>query len=149
MGNTCWMVNSSLENYNLTRERGFDVLGIDSPNARKAAQMVPGDRILFYIRDSKRFVATATVKSNQFRDRSRIWKHHSNRETFSSRVKIEADVVAETDEEEVDAYQVGPTLEYVKRWLPEQWELSFFGMVHIFSQRDFDLLEGELKRNTK
>ena len=49
-------------------------------------------------------------------------------------------------EDWVDALQVGPTLEYVKRWPPEMWELAFFGMVHIISKRDFELLENELSR---
>ncbi len=123
------------------------MIGIDNRNTRKAAQMVPGDRIVFYIRDSRRFVATATVKSRRFRGRSRIWKHHSDRENFNNRVRIEPDIVADEPEQQIDAYQVGPTLEYVKRWVPEQWNLAFFDMVHILSQRDFNLLEGELKRH--
>ena len=41
---------------------------------------------------------------------------------------------------------MGPTLEYVKRWPPEMWDLALFGMVHIISKRDFDFIEGELSR---
>ena len=33
---TCWMINTTRENYAITRERGFDLLGVDSPNSRKA-----------------------------------------------------------------------------------------------------------------
>ena len=148
MAKTCWMITTSLENYNVTQERGFDMIGIDSRNARKAAQMVPGDRLVFYVRDSKRFAATATVKSERFQGQSKIWNHHSEREEFKNRVRIEPDYVVDEHEQQIDAYQVGPTLEYVKRWIPEHWDLAFFGMVHILSQRDFDLLEGELKRAT-
>ena len=142
---TCWLINTTRENYDIAWERGFDLVGIDAPNSRKASQMVSGDRIVFYVRDTRSFAASATVTAKVFHDNSPIWKHHTNKEKFRNRVPIEHDVVAEV-EDWVDALQVGPTLEYVKRWPPEMWELAFFGMVHIISKRDFELLENELSR---
>lgn len=139
------MINTTRENFEITKERGFDILGVDGPNTRKATQMSQGDRLVFYVRDDREFVATATVSGKSFKDEARIWKHHTRRERYRSRVNIEPDVVA-SDQNRVDAYQVGPTLEYVRRWPPEMWDLAFFGMVHIISKRDFDLLEGELSR---
>ena len=47
----------------------------------------------------------------------------------------------------VDGNQVGPSLEYVKRWAPEKWKLSLFGNLHIISQNDFNLLESCIKKN--
>ena len=46
----------------------------------------------------------------------------------------------------VDGNQVGPSLEYVKRWAPEKWKLSLFGNLHIISQNDFNLLESCIKK---
>ncbi len=142
---TCWMINTTRENFDITKERGFKLLGVDSPNSRKASQMAKGDRLVFYVREAKGFAAAATVTGKSFQNASPIWKHHTKRERFRNRVNIDADVILEP-EEWVDAFQVGPTLEYVKRWPPEMWDLAFFGMVHIISKRDFDLLEGELNR---
>ncbi len=139
------MINTTRENFEITRQRGFKLLGVDAPNRRKASQMVSGDRLLFYVSDYRKFAATATVKGKGFQNGSKIWKHHSNRERFRSRVNIELDVLP-NEEHWVDGLQVGPTLEYVKRWPPEMWDLALFGMVHIISKRDFDLLEGELSR---
>ena len=139
------MINTTRENYEITCERGFDLLGVDAPNSRKASQMVQGDRLVFYVRDDKKFAAAATVTGKSFQDGSRIWKHHSSRERFRSRVNIELDVLP-SEGDWVDARQLGPTLEYVRRWPPEMWDLAFFGMVHILSKQDFDLLEGELFR---
>ena len=45
-----------------------------------------------------------------------------------------------------DGNQVGPSLEYVKRWAPEKWKLSLFGNLHIISQNDFNLLESCIKK---
>ena len=142
---TCWMINTTRENYAITRERGFDLLGVDSPNSRKATQMARDDRLVFYVREDKSFVATATVTGRSFQDESPIWKSNSIREHFRNRLEIEADAIGD-EQDWVDALMVGPTLEYVKRWPPEMWDLAFFGMVHIISKRDFDLIEGELIR---
>ena len=144
---TCWLINTTRENYEITRERGFDLMGIDAPNSRKASQMASGDRIVFYVRDDRSFASTATVTDKCFYNNSPIWKHHTKKEKFRNRVPIEPDVIAE-DGNVVDALQVGPTMEYVKRWPPEMWDLAFFGMVHIISKRDFELLENELNRFT-
>ncbi len=142
---TCWLINTTRENYDITRERGFGLMGIDASNSRKASQMVSGDRIVFYVREDRSFASTATVTDKCFHDSSPIWKHHTKKEKFRNRVPIEPDVIA-GDEDWVDALQVGPTMEYIKRWPPEMWELAFFGMVHIISKRDFELLENELNR---
>ena len=142
---TCWMINTTRENYEITRDRGFDLVGIDSSNSRKASQMTTGDRLIFYVREDRKFAATATVTGKCFQNGTRIWQHHTKRERFRDRVNVEADALPE-EGFWVDAMQVGPTLEYVKRWPPEMWELAFFSMVHIISKRDFDLLEGELTR---
>ncbi len=139
------MINTTRENFDITRERGFDLLGIDSSNGRKASQMAEGDRLVFYVGNDRRFAAVATVTGKSFQNGAPIWKHHSPRERFRNRVSIELDVLP-PDDKWVDAMQVGPTLEYVKRWPPEMWNLALFGMVHIISKRDFDLLERELRR---
>ncbi len=139
------MINTTRENFAITEEMGFTLLGVDRPNSRKATQMVPGDQLLYYLRDERCFVATAEVSSRSFQDQSPIWKSHVRNERFRHRVRTAPDVVP-PQELWVDAFQIGPGLEYVRRWPPEMWELSFFGMVHIFSKRDFDLIRGELVR---
>ena len=75
----------------------------------------------------------------------RIWNHFRQKETFPHRVNITPDVVLEGDQR-ICAYEIGPSLDYVKKWVPEQWELAFFGMLHIIPQRDFNLLEEEMRR---
>lgn len=145
MGKTYWMVAISQENFEITRDRGFDIQGIDSKNRRKAVRMAQDDRIVFYVKDRQEFSATATVTSGHFRNDKRIWKHFRKRETFPHRVKISPDVVLDADRR-ICAYEIGPSLEYVKKWAPEHWELAFFGMLHIIPQRDFNLLEEEMRK---
>ncbi len=145
MSKTFWMVVTDEENLDITRDRGFEVVGIDTRNRRKAVRITPEDRLLFYVQDKKGFAATATVTSEHFEEKTRIWKHHEKNELFPNRVKVSLDLMLEPDDY-IDATQIAPTLEYVKKWPAEHWPLAFFGMLHIVPQRDFNLLEDEIRK---
>ena len=145
MSMTYWLIGTTKENFEITRERRFSVQGIDSKQRRRAVRLGPDDRIVYYISDLRRFAATATVTSEHFEDHSPIWKHHREEEDFPHRVEIRPDIVLD-EERYLDALQIGPRLEYVKKWAPEQWHLALMGTLHIIPQRDFSLLEDEMKR---
>jgi hypothetical protein len=49
-------------------------------------------------------------------------------------------------EDFIDALELAPRLEYVKRWAPEDWPLAFVDSLHLIPQRDFRLIEGEMRR---
>ena len=139
------MVVLDQENMGITRENGFSVQGVDSRNRRKSVRITPEDRLLYYVEDKKGFAATATVTSEHFEEKTRVWKHHTRDELFPNRVEIKADLVLEP-EDYIDAREIAPTLEYVKKWPAEHWPLAFFGMLHIVPQRDFNLLEDEIRK---
>ncbi len=145
MGKTYWMLVTDQRNYEVTRQRGFAVQGVDSRNRRKAIRMASDDRLIYYLADRRAFAATSTVTSGHFESHERIWQHHRSREDFPHRVNARPDLVLDEDLW-LDARQIGPTLEYVKKWAPEDWPLAFIGMLHIIPQRDFTYLEDEMRR---
>ena len=145
MAKTYWMLVTSEENFHISREGGFEIQGFEHHERRKASRVTPKDRILYYLSDRRVFAATATVSSDPFEDDSPIWKHHNPREDFHQRVNIKSDSILD-DEQYVDALQVGPGLEYVRKWAPEDWPLAFIGQLHIIPQKDFTFLEAEIKR---
>lgn len=145
MSKTYWLIRTTDENFEITREHGFSVQGIDSRQRRKAVRMGPDDRIVYYVSDLRRFAATATVTSEHFEEHTRLWKHHQEKEDFPHRVRIRPDVVL-GKERYLDGLQIGPRLEYVKKWAPEQWHLALVGTLHIIPQRDFSFLESEMRR---
>lgn len=134
------------ENYEITRRLGFELLGMETSQRRKSARFSPGDRILLYVRDRRAFPAIATVTSERFEDDTPHWKHHNAEECFPFRVKIKTDLVLRPHLW-IDALQVGPRLEYVRKWPPEDWELALFGSVHIIPQKDFNFIEEEMRRS--
>jgi len=50
------------------------------------------------------------------------------------------------EEEFLDARQIGPRLDYVKKWVPEMWPLAFLGELHLIPRKDFTLIEEEMKK---
>ena len=48
MGKT-WLLTGSLDNFRVTREHGFRVIGAKEGRRRMAETIEPGDRIVFYL----------------------------------------------------------------------------------------------------
>ena len=144
-GKTYWMVASTLENFRITQSMGFTLQGLMSRQRRKAQRMEPGDRLVYYITGVQRFGATATVTSQCFEDHDPIWKSNGRPDDYPWRVNVEANAVLE-DPSFLDAREIGPRMEYVKRWPPEYWPLAFQGNLHILPKSDFELLEQEMTK---
>ena len=49
MANNYWMIVQTEENYQITLDRGFDLVGLTKRQRKRAQRMEPEDRILFYI----------------------------------------------------------------------------------------------------
>lgn len=143
-----WMVVTSPENFRKTREHGFSVQGIKARHRRRVEAMRPGDRLLYYVTGRMAFAATATVNSAMFEEHSVIWRSVRREEDYPWRVRIRADTVLE----ELDwapAKELAYRLEYVRKWSPELWTLAFQGHLHQLAQKDFKLVEDELRRSRK
>lgn len=142
-----WMVVQTLENHEITKGQGFTLYGLTSRQRRRARRMEPDDRILFYVGgDVKKWSAITNVTSKYFEDRTPIWKSNdSEREVFPYRVKTSPSIVLD-EADYIDARVLAPRLEYLKRWPPELWPLAFFDSLHLLPQRDFRLIESEMKR---
>ena len=140
-----WMFVQTPENFEVSRGLSFTVHGLKSRYRRRAQRMAPDDRVLFYISETRKWAATASITSRYFEDRTPIWSTDGNQEVFPYRVKLSPSIVLK-EEDYVDALILGPRLEYVKRWAPESWPLAFMDSLHLLPQRDFRLIEGEMKR---
>ena len=142
-----WMVVQLPENFRITQDRGFDVHGLTHRQRRRAQRIEPDDRVLYYVSEIRKWTATATVTSKYFEDRTQIWTSNRGREEYPLRVHISPLIVLD-EPDYIDALELGPSLEYLKRWAPEQWPLAFIETLHILPQKDYRLIEGEMKRFT-
>jgi hypothetical protein len=143
-----WMIVLSPENFEITRSRGFDMLGLKSRHRKKAERMAIGDRVLFYVAGLQIFPTTATVSSTFFEDHAPVWVSNDRRPDVAPwRVNLRPDMGLKPYEY-LDARQIAPRMLYVKRWAPEDWPLAFQGQVHLLSSQDFSLIEQEMRRTT-
>lgn len=141
-----WMIVMTPENFEISRKRGFDLVGLKSRHRKKAERMALGDRILFYVAGSQVFPVTATVASTFYEDQTPIWVSAERRPDVAPwRVQVRADLTLQWYEY-LDARQIAPRMLYVKRWAPEDWPLAFQGQIHLLSSQDFALIEHEMKR---
>ena len=144
-GKTYWMIATSLENFRISRDMNFAVQGMKSRERRKARRIEPGDRLLFYVTGIQGFGASATVTSKCFEDREPLWNVEGSAEDYPWRVNLEPTAVL-AEEEFLDARELGPRLEYVRKWPPEYWLLAFQGNLHVLPKNDFELLEQEMQK---
>lgn len=140
-----WMIVSSPENFRKTREHGFTSQGVKSRHRKRVETMRAGDRILWYVTGRMAFAATATITSTMFEEHTIVWRSVRSEEVYPWRVRIKPDVVLE-EGAWVLAKELAYRLDYVRKWPPESWTLAFQGHLHQLAQKDFKLVEDELRR---
>ena len=145
MGKNYWMVSATLEEYETIKDKGFRMYGMGSKYRRRAQRMQPNDRMLLYVRQLRKWTGTVSVTSEFFEDRNSGAGGKRRGGGYPFRVRIKPDILL-NEEDYIDAMILAPRMDYLKRWLPELWPLAFFDTLHLIPQRDFSLIEGEMRR---
>jgi len=140
-----WMIVSSPENFRKTRDHGFSAQGIKARHKRRVEVMRSGDRLLYYITGRMAFAGTATLASPMYEEHSMIWRSVRFEEDYPWRVRLRPEVILD-EAEWVPAKELAYRLDYVRKWPPEHWTLAFQGHLHQLAQKDFKLIEDELRR---
>ncbi len=140
-----WMIVLSPENFSILRKNGFRLMGLARSLKKRAQRMERGDRVLFYVQEWRLFTATATIEEEANEDSSPMWDSMNEKETFPWRVKIHPEYVLDK-KLYIDARDVSPRLEYVRKWTPERWPLAFQGPLHLIPKIDFQMLEDEMRK---
>ncbi|MDP6498756.1 MAG: EVE domain-containing protein [SAR202 cluster bacterium] len=144
MPSNFWMMINNEENFRITQDRGFTLLGLKAQHRRKVQRITEGDRVLLYISHLRRFAATATAMSSFYEDEKPIWVNEGST-GFPYHIRLQPGVILK-DEQFIDANILAPRLEYVKRWNPEDWYMAFQGNLHLLPKNDFTLIEEEMKK---
>ena len=138
-GPTTWILTGSPENFEVTRGRGFTIIGIKERRRLQALQMQPGDRIVFYLTVVAAFAGSALLASEMFEDREPIWPGKPGRpDPYPWRFHTEPEVVLD-ERDWVPASELRGELEHVAKWPAEHWTLAFQGQLRTISPADRDL----------
>ena len=140
-----WIVVGSEENLRAAQARGFDLFGFKSTRRREAAQMRPGDKLIFYLTGLMKFGGLATVASECFEDHTKVFKSEKKpQEDYPFRVNVRPEIVL-TPEQYLDVKEIAPRMEYTKKWPVEHWRLAFQGNLHQIPEGDYELIVSQMK----
>jgi|TARA_B100001105_G_scaffold54781_2_gene41608 hypothetical protein len=134
LSNTSWILSLSYEEYLLSNKSKKGTQRFNKSDQRKINRMVSRDKLIYFIIDKNRFTGISELLSNDY--------DVLDNKTISVKVKKYITLPIKNS---VDGDQVGPRLEYVKRWVPERWRLAMVGSLHIIQQNDYKLIEACLK----
>jgi hypothetical protein len=142
-GGRTWILTGSLENFRVSAEREFDVIGLKERRRRQAEELAPGDRVVFYVTGVQAFGGIARVTSRMFEDRTPVWPAGAKREGYPWRVRATPEVVLD-EEEFVPAEELVGELDHVRKWPQEHWHLAFQGQLRPVGSHDANLLRDRL-----
>ena len=133
MSNTYWLINLKSDEYIKNSSNKRNQIFMDK-DKKKVSRMSNGDKLIYYIGDKNCFVGISEIKSDTPEELTN--KNLSIKVKKSNHLNIN---------NSVDGDQIGPSLDYVKRWAPERWRLAMVGSLHIVSQNDYNLINSSIK----
>jgi hypothetical protein len=135
-----WILTGSPENYAATAEHGFSVIGLKELRRNFAAQIEPGDRIVFYLTGRKVFAGSIRVTGELFEDRTKLWPGKPGKpDPYPWRFPTESELVLD-EADWIPAEDLAGELEHVRRWPAKHWTLAFQGQIRSVSEHDAALL---------
>ena len=141
-----WIAVGSPANFELLRERGFDVAAFKASRAKQAAEMRPGDRIVFYLTKAVEFGGVVEVASEAFEDDADIGLRSDSKEdeAFPYRVRTRPHLIPEPGDY-VDVRGITGLLDKTRNFGPKKLGMAFRGNLHKISAQDYETIEGLLR----
>ncbi|MGZ5338774.1 MAG: EVE domain-containing protein [Thermoleophilaceae bacterium] len=140
-----WVLTGSLDNFRVTRERGFRVIGAKEGRRRMAEGIEPGDRIVFYVTGLQAFGGMVRVTGEMYEGREKIWPGKPGKvDAYPWRFETEPELALD-EQSFVPAEDVALELEHVRKWPAEHWQLAFQGQLRTVCDADAELLERRLR----
>jgi hypothetical protein len=140
-----WILTGSPENFAVTRELGFRLVGAKERRRRQALEMETGDRIVFYLTRVMAFAGSALVDGELFEDRAPLWPGKPGKaDTYPWRLPTVPELVLDEPDWIPAASLVGQ-LEHIGKWPPEHWKLAFQGQLRTVSDADAALLVDRMR----
>ncbi len=140
-----WILTGSPENFAVTRERGFTLIGCKELRRNMALQIEPGDRIVFYLTRVGRIPASVRICGEMFEDRTPVWPGKPGRpDPYPWRFDTEPELVLD-ESDWIDAAELKHDLAHIRKWPAEHYKLAFQGQLRVVSDADAEVLMGRLR----
>ena len=142
-----WIAVGSAENFELLRERGFDLAAFKSSRRKQSSDMQPGDRLVFYLTKVVQFGGIAEITSEAFEDESDIGLRSESKgedESFPYRVQTKPLVIPEPGDY-VEVREITELLDKTRNFGPKKLGMAFRGNLHKISDADYRQIESLLE----
>ena len=142
-----WIAVGSAENFELLRERGFDIAAFKSSRRKQSTDMQPGDRLVFYLTKVVQFGGIAEITSEAFEDESDIGLRSESKgedESFPYRVQTKPLVIPEPGDY-VEVREITDLLDKTRNFGPKKLGMAFRGNLHKISDADYRQIESLLE----
>ncbi len=141
-----WIVVGSPDNFEVLRERGFDVCAFKSSRRRESSQMAPGDRLVFYLTGVVEFGGIVEVTGEAYEDHKDIGLASEGKpdEDFPYRITTKPVVVPPAGEY-IDVREITDLLDKTRKLGPKKLGMAFRGNLHKISDADYATIERLLR----
>ena len=142
-----WIAVGSAENFELLRERGFDLAAFKSSRRKQSSDMQPGDRLVFYLTKVVQFGGIAEITSEAFEDETDIGLRSESKgvtESFPYRVRTKPLLVPEPGDY-IDVREITELLDKTRNFGPKKLGMAFRGNLHKISDADYRQIESLLE----
>lgn len=137
-----WIVVGAPENFELMRERGFDVCGFKASRRKQSGEMRPGDRLVYYLTGVVQFGGIVEVTSEMFEDTSDFGLRSKSKpgEEYPFRIRTKPVVIPPAGHY-VEVREITDLLDKTRALGPQKLGIAFRGNLHRISEADYQQIE--------
>ncbi|MFN8638788.1 MAG: EVE domain-containing protein [Dehalococcoidia bacterium] len=137
-----WIVVGSPDNFELLRERNFDLCAFKSSREKQSSEMQPGDRIVHYLTGDVRFGGIVEVTGAMFQDTADLGLRSKGTvgEEYPYRIPTKPVVILDP-EDYIDVREITDQLDKTRKLGPKKLGIAFRGNLHRISDADYATIE--------
>ncbi|MEX2446614.1 MAG: EVE domain-containing protein [Dehalococcoidia bacterium] len=137
-----WINVGSPENFEVLRERGFDLSPFKGSREKQSAEMRPGDRIVYYLTKEVRLGGVVEVTGEAYEDTTDIGLRSEGKpgEDYPYRIATKPVVIAQPGNY-VDVREITDLLDKTRNFGPKKLGMAFRGNLHKISDDDLRTIE--------
>ena len=142
-----WINVGSPENFEVLRQRGFDLSPFKGSREKQSHDMRPGDRIVYYLTKEVLFGGVVEVTGEAYEDTSDIGLRSEGKpgEDYPYRIATKPVVIAKPGAY-IDVRDITDLLDKTRKFGPKKLGMCFRGNLHRITDADLKTIEGLLKQ---
>lgn len=144
-----WIVVGSADNFELVRERKFDLCAFKASRRKQSSEMELGDRIVYYLTGVVQFGGIVEVTSPMFEDTTDIGLQSEVKENEQYPFRVQTKpVVIPPQGHYVEVREITDRLDKTRALGPKKLGMAFRGNLHRISDGDYREIEEMLQELT-